>query len=271
MLAWESLMADPARRAALQAARGKGGVRRAGWQEALELIAASIVHTVKRWGPDRVVGFSPIPAMSMLSFAGGSRFLQLLGGVNLSFYDWYCDLPNASPEVFGEQTDVAESADWFNSRYVLVLGSNVAVTRTPDAHFLAEARHDGAKVVVLSPDFNPTCRQSDWWIPAHAGQDGALLCAVNHVLLSEVHAQREVPAFRDFLTRYTDAPFLVALDVKDGVAAPGRMLRASALSRYRGEEHGGFKFLVWDRAADAPRMPQGASGSAGRRRRVSGT
>jgi nitrate reductase alpha subunit len=260
VLAWGALMGDPTRRAALQAARGKGGFRRATWQEAQEIIAASIVHTVKRWGPDRVVGFSPIPAMSMLSFAGGSRFLQLLGGVNLSFYDWYCDLPNASPEVFGEQTDVAEAADWFNSRYVLVLGSNVAVTRTPDAHFLAEARHDGAKVVVLSPDFNPTCRQSDWWIPAHAGQDGALLCAVNHVLLTEVHAQREVPAFRDFLTRYTDAPFLVALDVKDGVAAPGRMLRASALARYRGEEHGGFKFLVWDRAADAPRMPQGSLG-----------
>ena len=29
----------------------------------------------------------------------------------MSFYDWYCDLPPASPQVWGEQTDVPESAD----------------------------------------------------------------------------------------------------------------------------------------------------------------
>ena len=64
--------------------------------------------------------------MSMLSYAAGSRFLQLLGGVNLSFYDWYCDLPPASPEIWGEQTDVAESADWFNSKFIVAMGSNLA-------------------------------------------------------------------------------------------------------------------------------------------------
>ncbi|BDG01270.1 nitrate reductase subunit alpha [Anaeromyxobacter oryzae] len=259
--AWASIVDDPERRRVHQAARGRGGFRRASWEEALELVAASIVHTVRRWGPDRVAGFSPIPAMSMVSFAAGSRFLQLLGGVNLSFYDWYCDLPNASPEVFGEQTDVAESADWFNSKYVLVLGANLAVTRTPDAHFLSEARYDGTKVVVVSPDFNATCRHADWWIPAHAGQDGALLLAVSHVLLSEFHAAREVPLFRDFLAENTDAPFLVALEPGPGGAAPpGRLLRASALARYATTEHGDFKFVVWDRGADAPRMPQGSLG-----------
>ena len=67
------------------------------------MMAAANIYTAKKYGPDRVVGFSPIPAMSMLSYAAGSRFLQLFGGVNLSFYDWYCDLPNASPEVWGEQ------------------------------------------------------------------------------------------------------------------------------------------------------------------------
>ena len=77
--------------------------------------------------------------MSMLSYAGGSRFLQLLGGVVMSFYDWYCDLPPASPEIWGEQTDVAESADWYNSKYIVAMGSNVAMTRTPDAHFLSRS------------------------------------------------------------------------------------------------------------------------------------
>ncbi len=63
-----------------------------------------------------MAGFSPIPAMSQVSYAAGSRFMSLIGGAIMSFYDWYCDLPPASPEVWGEQTDVPESADWYNSR-----------------------------------------------------------------------------------------------------------------------------------------------------------
>jgi len=258
--AWASIVGDPVKRRAYQQARGKGGLRRASWDEALELVAASTVHTVKRHGADRVVGFSPIPAMSMLSFAGGTRFLQLLGGVSLSFYDWYCDLPNASPEVWGEQTDVAESADWYHSKYVVAMGSNVATTRTPDVHFLAEARHDGAKLVVLSPDCSDSAKYADEWVPIHAGQDGAFWLAVGHVLLSEFHHQRQVPSFQDYVTRFSDAPFLVELEAKGRALAPGRLLPAASLPRLAGEENAAFKFLVWDRTTDGPRAPQGTLG-----------
>ncbi len=113
---------------------------RASWQEAAELVAAAHVHTIERYGPDRCAGFSPIPAMSMVSYSGGTRFLSLIGGVCLSFYDWYADLPPASPQVWGDQTDVPESADWWDAGYLIMWGSNIPMTRTPDAHFMAEAR-----------------------------------------------------------------------------------------------------------------------------------
>ena len=86
----------------------------------IELISAAHVATIDTYGPDRVFGFSPIPAMSMLSYAAGARYLQLMGGVCGSFYDWYCDLPPASPQTWGEQTDVSESADWYNSGFLLL-------------------------------------------------------------------------------------------------------------------------------------------------------
>ncbi|MCZ7545960.1 MAG: nitrate reductase subunit alpha [Anaerolineae bacterium] len=258
--AWASIVENETSRRRYQTARGKGGFRRATWDEALEIIAASTIHTVKKYGPDRVIGFSPIPAMSMLSYAGGTRFLQLLGGVALSFYDWYSDLPPASPETWGEQTDVAESADWYNSKYIVSMGSNLSMTRTPDVHFVAEARHAGAKFVVLSPDFSQVAKYADWWIPINAGQDGAFWMAVDHVILKEFHAERQTPYFTDYLKRYTDAPFLVALEEKDGAYAPGRLLRADQLARYRDVEHGAWKFLVVDATTDQPRMPQGAVG-----------
>ena len=86
--AWRSIVEDPAARRSFQEARGKGGHRRASWDEVLEIMAAASLYTAKTHGPDRIIGFSPIPAMSQLSFAAGSRFVQLLGGVHLSFYDW---------------------------------------------------------------------------------------------------------------------------------------------------------------------------------------
>jgi len=152
--AWAWIQADPEARASYQKARGKGGFRRTSWDEVLEIAAAANVYTVKSHGPDRIAGFSPIPAMSMMSYAAGSRFLQLLGGINLSFYDWYCDLPPASPEVWGEQTDVAESADWYNAKLLAVMGANLNMTRTPDVHVACEARHNGTKMWVFSPDFS---------------------------------------------------------------------------------------------------------------------
>ncbi len=123
--AWGSIVEDPKKRAAYTEKRGLGGFVRATWDEVTEIIAAANAYTVKKHGPDRVIGFSPIPAMSMVSYAAGSRYLSLLGGVCMSFYDWYCDLPPSSPQTWGEQTDVPESADWYNSSFLILWGSNV--------------------------------------------------------------------------------------------------------------------------------------------------
>ena len=71
---------------------------RATWDEVTKIVAAANAYTIKRYGPDRIIGFSPIPAMSMVSYAAGSRYLSLIGGVCMSFYDWYCDLPPSSPQ-----------------------------------------------------------------------------------------------------------------------------------------------------------------------------
>ncbi len=258
--AWASIVEDADKRARFQRARGKGGFRRTQWDEVLELIAASCLYTAKKWGPDRVFGFSPIPAMSYLSYAAGSRFLQLFGGVNMSFYDWYADLPNAFPEIWGDQTDVCESADWYNSKYIVSMGSNLNMTRTPDVHFVAEARHEGAKFVVISPDFSQVAKYSDWWVPIQAGQDTALWMAVNHVILKEFYADRQVPYFVDYLKKYTDCSFLIGLE-KDGEAyRPGRYLRANRLAPYQQVENGDWKLLVYDQQTGQPRMPKGAVG-----------
>src|SRR6185369_14242009 len=162
--AWASIVENPEKRAAYTKKRGLGGFVRATWDEVTEIVAAANAYTAKTYGPDRVIGFSPIPAMSMVSYAAGSRYLSLLGGVCMSFYDWYCDLPPASPQTWGEQTDVPESADWYNAGFLIIWGSNVPQTRTPDAHFYTEVRYKGAKSVVICPDYSEAAKFADLWL-----------------------------------------------------------------------------------------------------------
>ena len=265
VLAWEEITTDPDRRRRYQRARGKGGLVRTTWQEALEIAAAAHVLTIRKYGPDRIAGFSPIPAMSMVSHGVGARFVNLLGGSMLSFYDWYADLPVASPQVFGDQTDVPESGDWWDAAYLVLWGSNVPVTRTPDAHWMAEARYRGQKVVVVAPDYNDAAKFADEWLAPHPGTDGALAMAMGHVILRERFVDSPTPRFTEYVRSYTDLPFLVALEKRDGRLVPGKFLMASDLpddtdSANPGVENAQWKPVFWPEGEDAPVVPNGTVG-----------
>lgn len=164
VLAWREIVETPEKRSQYVSQRGKGGLIRIPYEEAIEIAAAAHVYTIREYGPDRIAGFTVIPAMSQISYGAGTRFLSMIGGVALSFYDWYADLPPASPQTFGDQTDVPESGDWYNSSYLMLWGSNIPVTRTPDSHFMVEARYKGTKVVVVSPDFADSTVHADEWM-----------------------------------------------------------------------------------------------------------
>lgn len=258
VLAWADIQDDPERRRRYQQARGKGGLVRATWDEAVEIVAAAHVHTIRTYGPDRIAGFSPIPAMSMVSHAAGARFHSLIGAPMLSFYDWYADLPVASPQVFGDQTDVPESGDWWDAAYLMMWGSNVPVTRTPDAHWMAEARYRGQKVVVVAPDYADNAKFADEWLHPHPGTDGALALAMGHVILKEFFVDRETPFFADYVRKFTDLPFLVTLTEKDGGYVPSKFLRATDL----GQEGEGaeWKTVVLDAASGRAVVPNGSLG-----------
>jgi len=150
-----------------------------------EIIGAANVYTIKRHGPDRIIGFSPIPAMSMVSYAAGSRYLSLIGGVCMSLYDWYCDLPPASPQTWGEQTDVPESADWYNSSFIMAWGSNVPSDAHSGCAFLHRGPLQGAKIVAVTPDYAEVAKLADLWLHPKYGTDAAMAMAMGHVILKE--------------------------------------------------------------------------------------
>ncbi len=260
--AWAAMMSDVDAVKRYKQARGRGGFIRSSWPEVNELIAAANVYTAKTYGPDRIIGFSPIPAMSMISYAAGARYLSLIGGACLSFYDWYCDLPPASPMTWGEQTDVPESADWYNSSYIIAWGSNVPQTRTPDAHFFTEARYKGAKTVAITPDYAEIAKLCDQWLSPKQGTDSAMALAMGHVILQEFYLRRPSTYFLDYVRRYTDMPMLVMLEPRAaGYYAAGRMLRAADLPGALGQQNNPqWKTVALDETSGQLTVPLGSIG-----------
>jgi nitrate reductase alpha subunit len=258
VVAWQNIVEDEEKRRSYQRARGKGGLVRVSWEEAATLIAASTVYTIKKYGPERIFGFTPIPAMSMVCYASGARFLSLIGASLISFYDWYCDLPPASPQIWGEQTDVPESADWYESSYMIVWGTNLPMTRTPDAHFFTEARYRGARVTAVAPDYAEYVKFADTWLPAKAGTDTALAMAMTFVVFKEFYLEQQSEYFTSYAKAYTDLPFAVVLKAKDEQYVSERFLRASDLDF--DQNNSDWKTLYYDLNSKSFAVPNGSIG-----------
>ena len=256
--AWASIVEDEKKAKLYKEARGKGGHVRASWKDVTDIIAAQILYTIKKDGPDRIAGFTPIPAMSMISYASGARFINLLGGEMLSFYDWYADLPPASPQIWGEQTDVPESSDWYNASYIIMWGSNVPLTRTPDAHFMTEVRYKGAKVVSVAPDYAENVKFADNWLAPHPGTDAAVAQAMTHVILQEFYEDEPSDMFVNYAKQYTDMPFVLMLDEDENGYKAGRFLRASDLGIK--SKNGEWKPVIHDAISHRLVVPNGTMG-----------
>jgi nitrate reductase alpha subunit len=244
--AYASIVENEERSKAYKSARGKAGWARVSWDKAVELIAAAQIYTIKKYGADHIANFSPIPAMSLLSFISGHRYNNLIGGIYCSYYEWYHDLPHVSSSMWGDQTENCESSDWYHGTYWIVAGSNINMTRTADCHFLPEAKYRGSKIVVVSPNYSDVAKYADTWVPVVPGSDGAFFMACIHVILKEFYADRNTPYFSDYVKRYTNLPFLVVLDKDGDKFQMGRFLRASDVSEYANEENADWKLLMTD-------------------------
>ncbi|NTW41852.1 MAG: nitrate reductase subunit alpha, partial [Cellulomonadaceae bacterium] len=134
------------------------------------------------------------------------------------------------------------------------------VTRTPDAHWMTEARYRGQKVVAVSPDYADNVKFADEWLAPQPGTDGALAMAMGHVTLREFFVERQVPYFTDYVKQFTDLPFLVRLEEHDGAWVAGKFLTAEDLEASAGDENAAFKTVLLDARTGEPVVPNGSLG-----------
>src|SRR5205085_8875921 len=97
----------------------------------------------------------------------------------------------------------------------------------------------------------------EWLAPA-PGTDGALAMAMGHVILREFFVERATAPFVSYVKRFTDLPFLVTLEQRNGRLVPGRFLTAEDVGRR--DEHAAFKTVVVNATTGLPAVPNGSLG-----------
>ncbi len=85
--------------------------------------------------------------------------------------------------------------------------------------------------------------------------------AMGHVILKEFFVDRQVPYFTDYVKRYTDLPFLVRLEQRDGTYFAGKFLTAEDLGgEQAATENAAFKTVLLDAVTGLPVVSNGSLG-----------
>ena len=105
-------------------------------------------------------------------------------------------------------------AEMAKSDVVVIWGTNAVATQVNLMTHATRARKErGAKIVAIDIYPTETMRQADLALQLRPGTDGALACAVMHVLF------RDGLADRDYMARYTDAPEALEAHLRDRTPA----------------------------------------------------
>lgn len=228
--------------------RGEGRWQRIGWEQAIDEIATKLVDiSVEHGGETIVHDLGPHFDLGATN-AARNRFFGMMGAALPDDWAEIGDLNMGATLTFGMPHIGGSADEWFLSDFLVVWMMNPSVTQMPDAHFLFEAQHNGADLVVIDPVYSATAVHADLWVPLAPGTDAVLgLATARHIWRS---GRMDV----EYVREQTDFPLLVRLD-------NGRFLRASDL-----EADGAENMLYcWDPAREAPVPVPGCEGDASRK------
>ena len=224
--------------------RGEGKWQRVSWDEITEEIADKIIDIFEKYGPGKMMTHTGSGNLSMVRLAAPYRFASLLGGVQLDIFTDVGDLNTGAHLAYGNPLESFTSDAWFDADYIMMSLFNPNATRIPDAHYLWEAKYNGARVVSVAPDYNPSSIHADLWLPIKQGADPFLAMAFVNVIIEEGLYKP------DFIKEQTDLTVLVRQD-------NGMMLREADLTDGGSDQ----VFYHWDLKSGAAVAVKGSMGS----------
>ncbi|MCH8188547.1 MAG: molybdopterin oxidoreductase family protein [Proteobacteria bacterium] len=189
----------PLRRKGAKGAK-RGGFTPISWDSALDEIAEAFGQATARHGPEAVWPYYYAGTMGRLQRDGINRLRHVMGYsrqkkticTGLVNPGW---LAGIGAIMGGNPHEMAE-AD-----LLIIWGTNAVATQVNVMHHVSRARKErGARLIVVDPYRTATAQAADLHICPRPGTDGALACAMMHVLFAEGYADRE------YMARHADVP-----------------------------------------------------------------
>ena len=224
----------------LKRTRPKGdadpGWERIGWDEALDTIADTLNRLAKESGSETVAfGITTTAGTAMQDgFVWVERLRRAFGSPNAAIAMELCGFAKEMvfPHTFGVPMPVADLAQ---TDCFILWGHNPSTTWLAHATRIADAKARGAKLVVVDPRSAGLANKADQWLRVRPGSDGALALGLAGVMIEEGLFDRE------FVTRWTNGPFLVRDDT-------GQLLTGADLD----EDGDPAQRIAWDSTTGAP-------------------
>jgi len=170
------------------------------WEEAFDEVAEQLTRAAQRYGSETVWPYYYAGTMGLVQRDGINRLRHVMrySREQLSICNMLSDAGWLAGVGAKRGVDGREIA---KADLIVIWGGNPVSTQVNVMTHIATARKEhGAKLVVVDPYRTGTAEQADIHLAPLPGTDGALACAVMHVLFKEGYADR------DYMTRYTDDP-----------------------------------------------------------------
>ena len=159
--------------------------KRISWDEALDEITARFRAISAEFGSEAILPYSFGGTLGALNSASmDRRFFHRLGASQLERAICSAAGEAGLESVLGVKMGT-EPEQFRHSKYIIAWASNIHANNVHLWPFIAEARRNGAKLVVIDPYRTRTAACADWYLPINPGTDAALALGMMHVIIGE--------------------------------------------------------------------------------------
>jgi len=180
--------------------KGSGEFERISWDDALDLTAEALLAAERRYGPETVWPYYYAGTMGLLMRDGINRLrhakrYSLMHASICTTLAWTGYIAGTGRLAGPDPREMAKSD------LVVIWGTNPVNTQiNVMTHAVRARKQRGARIVAVDVYRNGTMAQADLALCLRPGTDGALACAVMHVLFRDGYANWP------YLEQYTDCP-----------------------------------------------------------------
>jgi anaerobic selenocysteine-containing dehydrogenase len=180
--------------------KGCGQFTRISWDDALDITAQKFLEAERQHGAEAVWPYYYAGTMGLVMRDGINRLRHVKK--YSGFYGTICTTMAWTGFIAGTgKLAGPDPREMAKSDCVVIWGTNPVNTQVNVMTHAVRARKErGAKIVAIDIYRNGTIEQADMGLVLRPGTDGALACAVMHVLFRDGHADRA------YMAKYTDCP-----------------------------------------------------------------